>query len=156
MEGSESGNTLIPDSLKWLMHYLVDQKGRHPMTTTRRCTAAITFHNFSTQTQILHFTTFVGTSVSTHPQYASREPIDILSNTSFTDDYKEVQRFEHAPQMGGHHMVWVESHNLCMTTLTKHSSRTQHFPQYVWHSLWNTPWHCRQLTWQTLSQNTIC
>jgi len=36
-----------------------------------------------------------------HCTYASREPTDILSNMSFADDYKEVQRFEQALMSGG-------------------------------------------------------
>lgn len=35
-----------------------------------------------------------------HCRYASRELIDILSSLSFADDYKEVQRFEHALMSG--------------------------------------------------------
>jgi hypothetical protein len=36
-----------------------------------------------------------------HRKYASRELIDILSSISFSDDYKEVQRFENSLVSGG-------------------------------------------------------
>jgi len=101
MEESVHGATLIPNSLKRFMHNLVEQKGKSPMVTNRRCTAIA--HSIISACRPKSFISplLLGIAVYIHSKYASRELIDILSSMSFAYDYKEVQRFEHALISGG-------------------------------------------------------
>ncbi len=96
LETTENGETIIPSSLKRFLHNLVDGKGKNHSVTDRKCTSITHAIISASRPRSFISPLLLGIAVYMHRKYASRELIDILSSMSFADDYKEVQRFEHA------------------------------------------------------------
>lgn len=100
LEDTENGLSMIPGSLNFFLHKLLDPKGKNTGVLSRRCTAIA--HSLISACRPRSFISPVLLAIALyiHRRYASRELIDILSSISFADDYKEVQRFENGMLSG--------------------------------------------------------
>ena len=94
MENTENGDAMIPALLKRFLSAMIDPKGKNSVVAIRRITAIA--HSIISACRPKSFVSplLLAIAVYIHRKYASRELIDILSSISFSDDYKEVQRFE--------------------------------------------------------------
>lgn len=130
LKETENGSTMIPASLKLFLHQLLDPKDKNASAVSRRCTAIA--HSVISACRPRSFISpvLLAIAVYIHCKYPSRELIDILSSISFTDDYKEVQRFENSLlsvgelsyDLNGFTQFMFDNADFNVSTLTGHNT----------------------------------
>ena len=92
----EKYEEMIPGSLKLLLHKVMDPKSKDNLVNSRRCTAISHAIISSCRPRSFISPVLLSIAVYIHRNFASRQLIEILNKLGFSEQYKEVLRFENS------------------------------------------------------------